>query len=305
MKEKLILIILLLISSTSFGKKIYTMTKEDFANQFNENHFLERIYCQNENGQKVWLHCNNNTILTISFDDNKNEDLMLQSIKFKQSRIEAIKYNVWMPSKKISTFDFKEVNAIYIVRKYQEFERPFFDIDSIRNIAKQKNDSLRNIYNNGSENVIYVIKRNSDQSDTIRILENACYNLTFDDNNETEFGVVQKIVNDSIYISNYFNTRMASKKKKKYEQLGYRIKSIKKISLLKSGGYAFNYIEIDSNSLHIENVKRNVNRIPYWFAINPYLGEVNFYRLWQTDKGYPGITEKDGNAIWYEGERTE
>ena len=104
---------------------------------------------------------------------------MLHTIKLKQGIIEAVRYNVWMPIKKVDNFDFKEVATIAIESKFQDYERPYFNIDSCRIIAKQKNDSLRRTYTNRKEFVIYCIKSNKTKGDTLRLIENVCYNLTF------------------------------------------------------------------------------------------------------------------------------
>lgn len=270
MKEKLFIIILLFISTTSFGRKLYTMTKEDFANQFNENHYLQKIYCQNEKGEKVWLHCTNSTILTISLKNKKPESLMLHTIKLKQGIIEAVKYNVWIPGKTICSFD--------------------LGIDT---------------YNYGSEFVIFLVSPKNFKNDTFKIQENACYNLAFKDGHKTEFGVVQKITEESIYIYNFFNPKTAQRNKKAFDLLGYLATDIKEISLLRSGGFTFNDIKIEDCALYIENRKGNANNCPYWFAFSPTSGEINFYRLWQTNTGFSGITEINGRATWYEGESTQ
>ena len=306
MKDKLILIFLLFASTSSFGKKIYTMSREDFGNQFNEKQYLLSVYCHNEKGEKVWLYCNDNTILKISLKNNKTETLMLHTIKLKQGIIEAVRFNVWMPSKKVDNFDFKEVTTIAIEPKFQDYEGPYFNIDSCRIIAKQKNDSLRRTYTNRKEFVIYCMKSNKTKGDTLRLIENICYNLTFANGLKTEFGVVQNITKDSIYITNFFNIQMAVNKNKTFEVLGCLIKDIKEISLLKSGGYSYNNIKLENCILLVKNTIKNNNDCPVWFAINPMTGVINFYRFWQTDSGLSGITtEKDRKIVWYEGEETE
>lgn len=299
------ILLLLYISTSSFGRKRYTMTKEDFTHQFNENHYLKRVYCQNEKGQKVWLYCNNNTILTIGLKNSKTEDLILQTIKLKRGIIEAIKYNVWIPSKRINNFHLTDVTTITIERKFQESEMPYFDMDSSLTIAKQKNDSLKNIFSDGNENIIVFTKKENSKIDTIKIIQNACYNLRFRDGHKTEYGVVEKITKDSLYISNFFNSQMAAKHNKPFELLSYNVNELLEISMLKPGGYSYNIIQIKDYTISSERRKKEAINRPFWFAVSPSTGEVNFYRLWQTDQGFTGITEKDGNAIWYEGEKTE
>lgn len=305
MKHNLLFVLLLLVATPSFAKRTYTMTRNDFQNQFNENSSLLKVYCHNEKGEKVWLYCNNNTMLTISLNNKKTEDLMLHTIKLKNDTIEAVRYNVWWENKKVERFSFNEVTAITIERKFQEGESPYFNADSGLAIVKQKNDSLNEIYSKGSEFVILLINTKEIKGDTLSIIENACYNLTFKDGVKTEYGVVQKITKDSIYVSNFFNAAMASKNKKNFELLGHPVSAIKEVRLLKAGGYSYNTIQLKNCTLSIINNERTVNKCPYWFAVDASTGGTNFYRLWKTDRGFSGITEKNGHAVWYEGEKLE
>ena len=75
MKHKLLFYISLFLAITCFGKKIYTMASSDFTNQFNKTKFLQRVYCTNEKKEKVWLYCNDNTNLTITLSNKKQEKL--------------------------------------------------------------------------------------------------------------------------------------------------------------------------------------------------------------------------------------
>lgn len=295
-----LLITLLYIFTYSFSGKIYTMTKEEFAKQFNENSSLQMVSCKNPKGEKVLLRCFENTILSLQLKNNKTENLILHTIKFKQNKIEAIRYNVWKSSNKVSSFDFNDVVAISI---YNGYETPYFNIDSCQIVVKAKNDSLQNIYSNGTESVIYITNTTDSKTDTFRIIENACYNLTFTNGNQTEFGVVQKITTDTIYISNFFNPRMAMENKKNFELWAQPISQLSEINLLKSHGYSYKTVQLKHCLVSVENKKRNPANCPYWFAMNPTNGAVNLYRLWQTQHKFSAITEIEGKPIWYQGEK--
>jgi len=301
MKSRVILFLLVLISVSSFGRKRYNLSKEDFINQFNESQYLNKVYCQNNLGETVWLFCNENTILNIVFKDSIRKKIMLQKTKLKQGIIETVNFSIWWPRNKIVKYDFNKVVEIYIEQKYQEDERPYFDIDSVRIECKKKNDSLRNHYNYEIENYILLIEYQKNSKDTIRIIENACYNITFIDGVQTKIGVVNKITNDSIFITNYFNSKIALKSKMEFIQLGYSIKELKSISLHKSGGYGYKEIEIVSRNIIIKNRSRDVSNMPYWFTYYVFDGEIRLYRIWLKENGYFGISEQDGRAVWYEG----
>lgn len=302
MKHKLLFYISLFLAITCFGKKIYTMASSDFTNQFNKTKFLQRVYCTNEKKEKVWLYCNDNTNLTITLSNKKQEKLLLSTIRYYDGKIEAIKYNVWMPSRKVSSFNLNEITSIFIVKEFEEYEKPYFNISDSLIIAKRKNDSLTKVYMSTERNVIFLTKDIKSKIDTFRIMEDGCYNLTFQDGVETNFGVVQKITLDSIFISNYFNQRIASKFKKDFKNLGYQIKEIKKVNLLELNGRSFNQREFDRNNIFLQKENLKIYRNAHWYAVDYYSGEISLYRLLQTEKKLTGITENKGFIVWFEGE---
>ena len=53
MKNYLLILIFSCLSFTIYGKKIYTLSKEDFIKQFNDSSYLNIIYCNDKIGNKV------------------------------------------------------------------------------------------------------------------------------------------------------------------------------------------------------------------------------------------------------------
>ena len=300
MKRKIILSLFLLVSVISFGKQTYTLSKEDFINQFNDSVTLRRVYCYNEAGKKVFLSINENTILVLELKNNTKLKLMLRTIKYKQGIISSVEYNVWWPSKTISKFNLSDITSFTIYRKFGESESHYYNIDSCRAIRQIKNDSLKMVYSSGSEYIIYLISRNSLNNDTISIIENVCYHINFKDNNEIEYGIIRKITEDSIIISNNFMQKKELKDNKEYKIFRYKIKDIQGLRLLKSGGYSYKEVDIRNFNVISAKVKRNPLRCPCWFDFNITIGEIDFYRSWRTENGYKGITKKDGKYFWYE-----
>jgi len=302
-KTTLLLLCLLLFSGTSFSRQVYTLTKQDFSAQFNSDHSLRRVYCLNEKGEKIWLNCNDNTILTISLATGTKEPLLLTTIRFRDQRISSRRYNVWMPSGTVHTFAFDDVTAISIERRFQEYERPYFNYDSSLSVAKRKNDSLKIVYSAGTDYYISVVGSDKSRADSLRIVPEALYTLSFHDGTSVRYGIVRQITRDSIDVIDA--SGVAGAGMNEVPSRGYRIQDIEAISGLRSGGFSYRSIALDNCIVRVDSQSRNPNARPYWFAVNPSTGAVNFYRSWRTDQGFVGITLQGGKAIWYEGERRE
>lgn len=305
LKMKTIIYLLLFISFSCYGERIYTMDKNDFINQFNDSIALQKIYCYNEKGEKIWLNCNENFQLTIKLSNNKEYKLMLQTIRYKSGKIKASEYNAWWPSKKINSYDIDNVVSFKIINLaalFAEREVPYFDINNIKKNIKYKNDSVRNKLQTGTEFVIKLRKKDEINND-FKILENLSYNIKFKDNKKTEYGIVQKISNDSIYISNDYNENMSLANKRKYEIYKYSISDISELELLKSGGWSFKNIKMEEFIVNIEKTnKDSLKNYQCWYAMNPTNGKINLYRYWLTNRGFVGITESNQKIFWYEGE---
>ncbi|MBO9595572.1 MAG: hypothetical protein J7599_21905 [Niabella sp.] len=305
MKARSVLIFLLFVTLSGFGRPVYTLSKKDFILQFTGIAQLKRLYCFNEAGVKVWLMFNENTQLTVQLRNTRTRVFLLHTVRYQDDTIDAVEYNVWWPTKKRSLLPMDAVVSFTIERRFGESGMPYFNIDSARALSRQKNDSLNRVYTGGSEQVLYWFPKNAAGGDTIAMRENACYSLVLKNGNRTEFGVVQKITGDSVYISNLFNARMAAAGKKAYMVYPCLIRDIAEFRLLRSGGFSYRTISLDGYAALVKNTTGQLLRLPCWFAMDPTTGDVSFYRSWLTDRGFVGITEKDGKAIWYEGESTE
>jgi hypothetical protein len=302
MKQKALFTIYLLLSLSCFGMKKYTIPKDDFLKQISVGLKSDRIYCYKEDGSKVWLLFNKSTTLTIQLLNNGKKEVMLHTVKYQNGIIEAIEFNIWWTSKKIYTINIDEVHSFYIVRKTtNESEMSYFNIDSSRAVVRLKNDSLKSNYLSRDEYMISWVAKAGAKKDSLRIRENACYHMGFKDNSHTEYGVVQKITADSIYISNTFNQEWATANGKEYKVYGYAVQDIIQLSLLKAGGFSYKVIKAEDYDVITTKANKNVLSLPYWFAINPSTGEQEFYRSWLTERGFIGIMEKEGRVYWYEG----
>ena len=303
MKAKLFFLSLLLISSSSFGKNVYTLSIADFTDQFDRNTSLKRVYCLNEKNEKVWLFCYDYTRLILVFKNGKREKLLLPTIRYYDGKVQASRLMAWNPDRDTSIFNLNEVASLLIIREFfREYEMTYFNAKDSINLANQRNDSLKQIYISTKKNEILITQRLNTKIDSFRIIENACYNLTFVDGVETNFGFVQKISADSIYIFNHFNNRIAIRFKKDFLLLSYPISSIKKISLLNSNGRSFSQVQIDPINIIVRSVEPTVSNIPFWYAVDYRTGEISLYRQLQTANWFAGITENRGSIVWYEGE---
>lgn len=301
MKTKLLLTVLLLAFSVScFGKPKYTISKTDFIAQFTDPSPLNRFYCTDEAGTKVWLDCNDNSELTLKIKNNKEKVLTIHTVKYKNDTIEGAEASVWMPRKKLSTFNIQDVISFTIEGKFQEQVLPYFNRDSLYAVVIKLNDSLKAKYATGTELIINLHAKEKPKSDTIPIIANACYHIGFKDNINIWNGVVQKITKDSIYISSSFNPEMAAANKVEYKIHSYAIHDISDLKLLKSGGYGYKTIKIEDYDIAVKEVESTTLCCPYWYTLDNRFGQIRFYRSFLTDSCFPGITEIDGKPTWFE-----
>ncbi len=216
-----------------------------------------------------------------------------------------MEYNVWWPSSKISTFNLDDVEALNITRKFQENDIPFFDRDNSRRLTKLKNDSLKNMYATGSATILHFIAREKTGPDIFYITPGACYHIYFKDGTKTAFGIVERITEDSIYITSHISTDMAVVAKEPYNVYRYRHSDISALRLAKSDGFSAKMVNIGDYIMAVRKVEKTTLGYPGWYAWSTSSGEINFYRPWLMFNGYRGITETAGRAVWYEGEPKE
>jgi hypothetical protein len=301
MKQKIFLAAFLLISLSCLGRKKYTIPKEDFVKQFSAGVKPTRIYCYQEDGKRVSLLFHKGTNLTIQLLNKEEKVVLLHTVTYTNGIVEGVVYNVWLPTQKTCKVNMDEVNAFYVERRFQESMMEYVNIDSSRSLVRQKNDSLARSYLSREEWMISWVPKANAKQDTLQIRENICYHIVFKDHTTTEYGVVQQITPDSIYISNTFNPEWAATNKKEYRILVYAIHDIMQLRLLRSGGYS--YKEKNAEEYNIAVTKANKNNLPFpcWFAVNVATGEQDLYRGVLTDGALKGIMEKNGRVYWYEG----
>lgn len=324
MKNTILTTLMIFIATVCLGKKTYTLSKTDFINQFtgrttttiqtdvlsqlttqSGNFAASTIYCFDEDGKKVWLSYNKNTQLTLKLKNDKSKVVLLCTVTISSDTIYAVEYNVWWPSNKINTFNLDDVKDVYINRKFQETEMPYFNSDSSSRLARLKNDSLKNTFATGSETILYFVAREKKIPDSFEIAAAACYHINFKDGNKTTFGIVEWITADSICITSHISAAMAVAAKEQYAVYKYSHNDISSIRLAKSDGFSSTTVNAGDYNINVKDVDRATYRYRGWYAWSTTSGEVCFYHPFLMFKGFRAITEKGGRAIWYEGEPTK
>ena len=153
----IILILAFLMSSVhNYGQEKYTISKEDFKNQFISPAPLLRIYCNKENGEKVWLTILDRSVIILKLNNNRKKQITLSTVKYRNDSIVGFLIDQQFDfMKKRVRVSFNDVLSITIKRNF-ELESPFFNIDSCKIIQNAKNDSLANLYSTGEQFVIYL-----------------------------------------------------------------------------------------------------------------------------------------------------
>lgn len=324
MKNIILTTLMICIATLCLGKKTYTLSKADFIDQFTgrkvtetktglrgllatepANSTIGSIYCFAENGEKVWLYYNSGTQLTLKLNDNSSKVVLLRTATISSDTIYAEEYNAWAPTNKISTFNPDDVKEVYIHRKFQEGERPYFNRDSSSRLTWLKNDSLKNTFATGSETIMYFVAREKTEPDSFQLATAACYHINFKDGNKTSFGIVEWITADSICITSHMSAAMAVAAKEQYAVYKYSHKDISSIRLAKSDGFSSTTVNAGDYDINVKDVARATYRYRGWYAWSTASGEIHFYRPYLMLKGFRAITEKGGRAIWYEGEPTQ
>ena len=299
-KMKILTAIFLFVSFSGLGQKSYSISKDDFIRQFGDTSKLYRVCCINKKGDKVWLRNNfgNGFPLTLELKDDKHKTIKLQSgARYKDGKVEGVTLNqVFSMGKRIS-IDLDEVSSISLLSDY---ETPYFNFDSCKNLFRFKNDSLFKCYSSGTQTVIYLKPKSEIDKDSFLICENACYCINFMDNNNIKNGVVSKITKDSIYIYNSFDANTAKAENLEYKLLQYSIYDIKELKPLRGGGYSYKTISVKDYDIIIDEVEKSKLICPCRFRINPRSGKIEFYRGLLTLNGFYGLTEQDGKLYWDE-----
>jgi hypothetical protein len=300
LKPCIFLLLAFIVNISGFAKGKYTISKADFVSQFSNPDKLDKIYCKNEKGEKVWMDRLYNSTLYIRFDGDRKKNIRLSSIRHKNDSI------IGYYSDRVKEIDrnkFKvalnNVDAIYIIASQYERIYPYYDTDSLDHSFQLRTDSLYKSCIKGGQKRINMVSKST--LDTIVIALGVCYNMEFNDGTSTNYGVVKEITTDSIFISNRINENQASFDNVEFLILAKPISAITAIVVLKSGGYSYQNLNITDYDITVESINEKNRWCPYWFRISYFDKKLIFYRVWRTQRGYIGISENEGKIYWAEG----
>lgn len=289
-----------IVSISVFAKDKYTISKVDFISQFSNPEKLDKIYCDNEKGEKVWMDRLHNSSLYIQFDGDRKKSIRLSSIRHKNDSIIGY-YSDRIKENERNKFKvaLNNVDAIYIIAGQYERIYPYYDTDSLDHSFQLRTDSLyKSCLKDGQKRINMVSKSTFD---TIVIALGVCYNMEFNDGASTMYGVVKEITTDSIFISNRINEKQAIFDDVEFSILAKPISAITAIIVLKSGGYSYQSLNITDYDVTVESINDKNRWCPYWFRISYFNKKLIFYRVWRTQRGYTGISEEEGKIYWAEG----
>lgn len=296
---KILIIILSFVTTISLGQKKYSITKNDFISQFSDSSILNRIFCVNKKGEKVWiLYTQDGYIITLGLLDSKKE-IKLFKPRFINGGIEGQKLTALNYPGKVVNVNLDNILFISL-QSNNGIEVPYYSLDSSNDVFKYKNDSLIKNYSSGTQFIIKLLPKKDIDKDSFLILENACFCINFKDNTQINNGIIAKLTKDSIYLYNSFDSVTAKYDNLEYKILQYHINDIKELKLLKGGGYSYKTISTKDYELIFENVEKSKITCPCKFKINPLSGAVELYRKLLTLNGFIGLTEKGGKLYWDE-----
>jgi hypothetical protein len=315
MKNIATLSMLMLLSVLCFGKRTYTLSKEQFVSQFTNAPVMKSnplstitgqqktmdVRCTSEKGQDVVLYTNELTLLKVTAKGDKKYDFFLNAVTCSNDTITGSETTIWNTRKKPVSLLVADVESFIIEAKYQEMESPYYNRDSCCQLVKHLNDSLEAMYATGTETIMEWHPKQKENAEPWVVREGVCYDMLFKDDVKVYSGVVQKLTHDSIYISNGLNAAMARDKGEDHRTYGYPINSIASIKLAPRGGYGIRTLNVEDFDIRFKEMEKKELGSPTWFSFERRRGHVHFYRSLLTEDGFKGITEIDGKAIWYEG----
>lgn len=308
MKPITLFTVLMLFVATVNAKHIYTLTKADVIAQFS-NRTTDRIYCYNENGEKVWLRYikKPETVLIANGDEGK--PFVLNTVKYYNDTLAGVAYTSFQLKRKIQYLNTRGIDTFTIETKGGPYlypvekEAPFVNFDSCRKIAKAKNDSIVNAYATGTELILQLVAKDRATNDTLPILTGACYNIKFKDGNHVMWGVVKKLNQDSIYITSSFDAAVAAKEKKAYKVYQYAIGDIAGFELLKRDHYTARKVDVADYDMMFEHVDRALLKHLWSYSIDHYYGTLMFDIPYLEDRHFSAIADQDGHPVFAIGDQ--
>lgn len=289
--------LIIFLSLVFFSCKTYQLTQQDLQEPFEFDDTEGRLACHKKNGEKIWLYVKNGNFELYKNDEPKPYRIYMPSVSVKNDTLYA---DILIESSKkalqvaISDISFARVTSIF-----PSFV-PFFNPDSIANVVRIRNDSLGHFCNADTRYSIYLkpLIDSLQFQDSIILQENACYNMTFTDNTIIKYGIIKKIISDSIYITNYLNYKVAKKEKRNFKVLKYSINDIRELELLRSEECLFTTITNEQYHFQVVPYNKETSSCPTFFSWNKITGEIYYNVNWLIESGYVPIKDINGVIYW-------
>lgn len=276
------------------------MAVSDFSETFADTSSPEQLICRNEKGEKLIAGYSHNARLKLLLKDKSEKTILSSSVKFSKDKIIATYLTKFWEKEKACEIALDEIETITIREMWIAWTIPYYDLDSLQNQQRNKMDSLVKEYATTDRLFLELIPKNKQQTDTIRVFENACYHLEIKNNQEFQYGIIQKITSDSITISTVFSPSQTNTLNKN-SQFQFSLQDIKKINALKSGGIGVKAFLVSDYELSTKQSPKNLPIVPCWYSISRINGELYFYRLMLTEDGFKGIRYENDKYYWFEG----
>jgi hypothetical protein len=292
------------ISNSDLKTQLESLTDStNFARYNTDNpnaHGYFRIACIDKNNHKVWLYLDKNVRLHVKPKSTKSFTVLgLTTVKFKYDSVFGI-YSGGIGSYK--RIPFLDIDTSYIIAEFARKSK-YFNNDSLLRIAESKNDSIKKIIDSYSFNLLHVnnrIKSNrsgiSDSDSGFNIGPNLICNLRFANDLTIYQGLVTKITNDSIFLTNCFSDSIAHNFKIKITELGFKITEMTEILLQNFYTHKYTFVHIKDCELIVKNVNNKQVKMGFspWFAVNEIDGIVFKFYPYLFMNGYFSVIEKGG-----------
>lgn len=258
---------------------------------------INRIACSNSKNKRVWLYISREMKLKITAGSSEKPfSLNMYGMIIRNDSLVS-KYSRLI--RLDTAFAFSDIRNVEILAM-TPYTEPCFNVDSLNKVAELLSKKETELCANDKNQIIQMqITGNQKsilQDDYLLLFAGAVYNLGFNDKVKVKSGLVHKIRNDSIYISNALNENVAKKEKINYKILRYHVKDIVSVDLY----HTYNspdHFEIMSGDFDIKTLAYNQydgKPCPI-YKVMEKKGKILKYYFWLTLSGYFAITEDEGN----------
>jgi hypothetical protein len=300
MNFKSIFFYMLLLSSFAYSKGQYFISKNDFLKSFSDTIVPAQLIITSETGEKYFVGFYSNAQLKLEMTDDSRKTILLGTIKLNKGVMNATEITKFWQNKKQCTVPFDDIKAISIRKMFTTYATPYYDLDSLQLLYRLKSDSLEYSSTKMDRLMIELIPKYESTIDTIILLENACYHMEIKNGIEIQYGVIQNITSDSIYITTVFASGVPKNVENSESNHAILLQDITKIKMLKSGGHGFKTLLLNDYEILLKQAPKELSYSPCWFSISRVNGELYFYRLMLTEKGFKGIRHNNGRYYWWE-----